>query len=55
MCLVIASVLLVFGYTILSAGKLYGAWAAFGGGVFFLFLMGKNIYKVKKRKESEKQ
>lgn len=55
MCLLIASVLLVFSYTLLSAGKLYGAWAAFGGGVFFLLLMGKNIYDVKKRNESEKK
>jgi hypothetical protein len=53
MCLLIASVLLVFSYTLLSAGKLYGAWAAFGGGVLFLLLMGKN--DVKKRKKSEKK
>ncbi|MDY0116513.1 MAG: hypothetical protein RBR59_02925 [Sulfurimonadaceae bacterium] len=54
MCLVIASVLFVLSYNLFQRDSLVMACVSFVTGVFFLLLMGKNIYDTKKRKESEK-
>lgn len=55
MCSVIALILFALSYHFFLASELIGGFGALAGALFFVALMVKNIFDVKKRKEEEKK
>lgn len=51
MCLIIAIISLVFSFNLYMAGNILGAMGGVLTSVFFIYLMIKNIYRVKKERE----
>jgi hypothetical protein len=54
MCFIIALVLFAFSYHSFLQSELLSGFGALAGALFFVALMVKNIFDVKKRKEEEK-